>query len=272
MTTEQLISVDRAPKDIELDVWADGDYPIVATELLAPLGPVLVQASGVGAGKRVLDVAAGAGNTSIPAALTGAEVIASDLCAPLLARGATLAATRGANLHWQEANAEALPFADGQFDIVLSSVGVMFAPHHQRAADELVRVCRPGGTIGVISWTPEGFFGQMLATLAPYLAPGELVAPWNWGSVEYVRRLLGKRVEFTSQRRQLRVDGFADGAACRDYFKTHYGLTLSAYRAIASDPALTAALDNEYADLGDRHFAGPSTMEWEYLLATARKL
>ena len=113
-------------------MWALGDYATVATEVVAPLGPVLVQASGIGAGDRVLDVAAGAGNVAIPAALAGANVIASDLVPELLERGGALARARGVDVQWREANAEALPFGADEFDAVLSCVGVMFAPHHQR--------------------------------------------------------------------------------------------------------------------------------------------
>jgi SAM-dependent methyltransferase len=255
-------------------LWALGDYTTVATELVSPLGPVLVETSGIGAGDRVLDVAAGAGNAAIPAALAGANVIASDLVPELLGRGGALAEARGVDLQWLEANAEALPFDGDEFDAVLSCVGVMFAPHHQRAADELVRVCRPGGTIGLISWTPEGFVGQMFATMKPYVAasPPGLQPPPKWGSARYVRGLLGDGItDFTAQRRVLRVDRFADGVSFRDFFKSHYGPTISAYRGIAGDPDRTAALDAELAELGDRYLAGSSTMEWEYLLVTARK-
>jgi SAM-dependent methyltransferase len=255
-------------------LWALGDYTTVATELVSPLGPVLVEASGIGAGDRVLDVAAGAGNAAIPAALAGAHVIASDLVPELLERGRGLAQARGVDLQWLEANAEALPFDGDEFDAVLSCVGVMFAPHHQRAADELVRVCRPGGTIGLISWTPEGFIGRMFATMKPYVAapPPGLQPPPKWGSAGYVQGLLGDGMtDFTAQHRALSVDRFADGVSFRDFFKAHYGPTISAYRGIAGEPDRTAALDAELAELADRYLAGSSTMEWEYLLVTARK-
>jgi SAM-dependent methyltransferase len=277
MTTRidaDVVTADHALESKHRAVWAMGDYTTVATELVSPLGPVLVQASGIGAGDRVLDVAAGAGNAAIPAALTGANVVASDLVPELLERGAALAQTRGVNLQWREANAEALPFGADEFDAVLSCVGVMFAPHHQCAADELVRVCRPGGTIGLISWTPQGFIGQMFATMKPYVAapPAGVQPPPKWGSEDYVRGLLGDGVtDFTAQHRALRVDRFADGAAFRDFFKTYYGPTISAYRGIAGEPERAAALDAELAELGDRYLAGSSTMEWEYLLVTARK-
>ena len=151
----------------------------------------------------------------------------------------------------------------------------MFVPHHQRAADELVRVCRPGGTIGLISWTPEGFIGQMFATMKPYVAaaPAGVQPPPKWGCADYVRGLLGDGItDFTAQRRALsRGPVSADGVAFRDFFKTYYGPTISAYRGIAGEPDRAAALDAELAELGDRYLAGSSTMEWEYLLVTARK-
>jgi SAM-dependent methyltransferase len=277
MTTRidaDLVTADHGLESKQRALWAMGDYTTVATELVSPLGPVLVRASGIGAGDRVLDVAAGAGNAAIPAALTGAKVIASDLVPGLLERGAALAQARGVNLQWREANAEALPFGVDEFDAVLSCVGVMFAPHHQCAADELVRVCRPGGTIGLISWTPEGFIGQMFATMKPYVGapPAGVQPPPKWGSEDYVRGLLGDGItDFTAQHRALRVDRFADGAAFRDFFKTYYGPTISAYRGIAGKRDRAAALDAELAELGDRYLAGSSTMEWEYLLVTARK-
>ncbi|ORV15306.1 class I SAM-dependent methyltransferase [Mycobacterium celatum] len=269
-----VVTADRELENKHRALWALGDYAAVATEVVAPLGPVLVQASGIRAGDRVLDVAAGAGNVAIPAARAGADVVASDLCLELLERGRAIAQSQGVRLQWRAANAEALPFDDDAFDAVLSCIGVMFAPHHQRAADELVRVCRPGGTIGLISWTPEGFVGQMFATIKPYLPTppaGAQPAP-RWGSPDYVRGLLADRInEFSAQRRTLLVDRFADGAAFRDFFKAHYGPTISAYQAIADEPERVAALDAELAELGDRQLRGSSAMQWEYLLVTARK-
>jgi ubiquinone/menaquinone biosynthesis C-methylase UbiE len=277
MTTridDDIVTADHALESKHRALWALGDYATVATEVVSPLGRVLVEASGIGAGDRVLDVAAGSGNAAIPAALAGATVIASDLVPELLEHGAALAQTRGVEVQWREANAEALPFGSDEFDAVLSCVGVMFAPHHQRAADELVRVCRTGGTIGLIAWTPEGFIGQMFATMKPYVAPPPpgLQPPPKWGSADYVRDLLGDGItDFTAQHRALKVDRFADGASFRDFFKAHYGPTISAYRGIAGEPDRAAALDAALAELGDRYLAGPSTMEWEYLLVTARK-
>ena len=161
----------RAQGPAPRDVGARATTRPSASEVIAELGPVLVAASGIGRGDRVLDVAAGSGNAAVPAALTGAEVVASDLTPELFAAGREFAARRGVELTWEEGDAEALPYPDGEFDVVLSCVGVMFAPHHQQAADELVRVCRPGGTIGLISWTPTGFVGELFRTMKPYVPP-----------------------------------------------------------------------------------------------------
>lgn len=272
-------AVSASVQDRELEakhraLWALGDYSAIADEVVAPLGPVLVEAAGVGPGQRVLDIAAGTGNASFPAAATGATVVASDLCPELLEHGRRVAAERGVELEWREANAEALPFADNEFNTVLSCIGVMFAPHHQLAANELVRVCKPGGTIAVLSWTPEGYIGQLFATMKPYVPapPPGVSSPPLWGSEDHVRTLLGDRVtDVATERRALTVDRFGDGAAFRDYFKTNYGPTITAYRAIADDADRVAALDADIAALGDRFLNGSSTMEWEYLLLTARK-
>jgi ubiquinone/menaquinone biosynthesis C-methylase UbiE len=257
-------------------MWALGVYPAVATQVISELGRILVEASGVRPGDRVLDVAAGSGNVAVPAALAGASVVASDLTPELFDTGRRLAAEAGADIEWREADAEALPFADGEFDTVLSCVGVMFAPHHQASADELARVCRPGGTIGLISWTPEGFIGQMFATMRPYAPPPPPGAqpPPLWGREEHVRELLGDRVaEMSAQRQSLQVDRFATPEEFRDFFKAAYGPTIAAYRGIADDPDRVEALDRELADLAKRHDRGTdrTVMDWEYLLVTARK-
>lgn len=254
-------------------MWALGDYPAVATQVVAALGPALVEACAVKDGDRVLDVAAGSGNASIPAALAGGNVVASDLTPELLAEGRKEAEAHGVTLSWQEADAEALPFDDATFDKVMSCVGVMFAPHHQATADELVRVCRPGGTIGLLNWTPEGFIGQMFATMKPYAPPPPPGAqpPPLWGQEEHVRKLLGDRVtDVQAHRRTLRVDAFREPEDFREFFKATYGPTIAAYRSIADDPQRTADLDAALTDLAAGALQD-GVMEWEYLLLTARR-
>jgi SAM-dependent methyltransferase len=149
-------------------MWASGDYPGMVETFLLPLGPRLVEACGIEAGMRVLDVAAGTGNASIPAAQAGADVVASDLTPELLEAGRARAEAEGLELEWVEADAENLPFDDESFDVVMSSIGAMFAPRHEAVAEQLVRVCKPGGTIGLLSWTPEGMIGALFRTMGPF--------------------------------------------------------------------------------------------------------
>ena len=257
-------------------MWALGDYPRVAAEVIPDLGAVLVAACHVEPGHRVLDVAAGSGNAAIPAAVAGAEVVASDLTPEMFDQGRRLAADRGVDLEWRVADAERLPFADGEFDVVLSCVGVMFAPHHEASANELLRVCQPGGTIGLISWTPEGFVGEMFATMKPYVAPppSGVQPPPLWGNEDHVRALLGADVEeFSARRQSVRIHHFDKAERFREYFKAYYGPTAAAYRGLTDQPGRAVALDSDLDALADRHLRLDEQpgMDWEYLLVTARK-
>jgi len=266
---------DRTLKARHRAMWGLGDYPTVAAEVIPDLGARLVAACGVGPGDRVLDVAAGSGNAAIPAAMAGAKVVASDLTPALFEAGRRQAAFCGVDIDWREADAEALPFADGEFDAVLSCVGVMFAPHHRASADQLIRVCRPGGKIGLVSWTPDGFIGQMLATMRPYVAapPPGAQPPPLWGDPDHVKRLLGDRVtDVRAVKETVRVDRFGDPEEFRDYFKARYGPMVAAYRGLAEDPERAVALDRDLADLARRHNRSDDAfgMDWEYLLLTAR--
>jgi ubiquinone/menaquinone biosynthesis C-methylase UbiE len=275
-STASQADADRALKAKHRSMWASGDYPRLAADLLPELGEVLVQACGVSDGDRVLDIAAGSGTVAIPAARTGASVVAGDLTPELFEAGRARAAAEGVELEWREADAEALPFADGEFDVVLSAIGVMFAPHHQAAADELLRVCKPGGRIGIISWTPEGFIGQLFSTMKPYAPPPPPGAspPPKWGSEEHVLGLLGDRVtDVSMERRQLTVDHFTRPEDFRDYFKDVYGPTIAVYRSLADEPERAAALDAELAELARRmdRGQGRTVVDWEYLLLTATR-
>lgn len=222
----------------------------------------------------MLDVAAGSGNAAIPAAEAGAIVTASDLTPELFAAGRRIAAERGVELEWVEADAESLPFADGSFDVVMSCVGAMFAPHHQVVADELIRVCRPGGTIGMVNWTPGGFIGNLFATMKPYAPPPPpgAASPPLWGDIDHVVTLFGERVgDLTTRRQTIRMDHCADPADFREYWKRNYGPTIAAYRFNAEHRDRVEALDDDFlAFLREWNGGDEAHAYWdaEYLLVT----
>jgi SAM-dependent methyltransferase len=258
-------------------MWASGDYPSMVETFLLPLGPRLVQACGVGPGMRVLDVAAGTGNASIPAAQAGADVTASDLTPELLEAGRRRAEAEGLALEWVEADAERLPFADESFDVVMSSIGVMFAPHHQPVADELVRVCRSGGTIGLLSWTPEGMIGALFRTMGPFAPPPPPGAqpPPLWGSEEHLTELLGDRVRFgTLTREMLEITAFEHPHDYGEHFKARYGPAIAA-RANAVRTGREAEFDealNRFCDEWNRGTPDRARFEKEYLLAVGTRV
>jgi len=273
MTLDRTVRQDQTLAATHRAIWALGDYALMAEEVMAPLGPILVAATGIGPGVRVLDVAAGSGNISLPAAKAGASVVSTDLTPELLKRSQARAQAQGLTLDYRVANAHALPFGDGEFEVVMSAIGVMFAPEHQRAAGELVRVCRPGGTIGLISWTAEGFFGRMLAAIRPYrpsLSPAVPPAAL-WGREGYIAALLGDQTTAVrTQRGMLAVNRFDSAEAAHHYFKNHYGPTIEAYTNIDHNRALTAELDAQLVELAQEYLVD-GAMEWEYLLLTAEK-
>jgi len=257
-------------------MWASGSYPTMVDGWLRPLGGRLVEACGITSGQRVLDVAAGTGNAAIPAAARGARVTASDLTPELLAVGRREAEAAGLELDWVEADAEALPFEDGAFDVVMSCIGVMFAPRHQVAADELVRVCRPGGTIALLSWTPEGMLGalfRMMKPFAPPPPPGSQPPPL-WGGEDHLRGLFGGRVEFhTLERDVLDITVFERARDYGEHFKAYYGPTI-AVRANAEREGRAAEFDealDRFCDEWDRGGGGRARFEKEYLVAVGER-
>lgn len=262
---------DAALKAKHRSMWASGNYPELAHDLIWSLGPRLVDVVDVRPGERVLDVAAGTGNVAIPAALRGAQVVASDLTPEMFDAGRRRAQEAGAELEWRTADAENLPFDDASFDVTVSCIGVMFAPHHERGAAEILRVTRPGGRIGVLSWTPQGFIGRMFATMKPFnapLPPGAQPAPL-WGDERHVRELFGDGVtDAVATRGTVRIDLFSTGKQFREYFASHYGPTIAVYNRNADDPGRIAALDRALDELGDSAIRD-GAMEWEYLLFTA---
>ncbi|MGH3677518.1 MAG: class I SAM-dependent methyltransferase [Mycobacterium sp.] len=271
---------DRALRARHRAIWASGDYPRVATDLIAALGPTIVAAAGITKGQRVLDVAAGNGNASIPAAETGASVVASDLTPELLDAGRIRVAARGVELKWVQADAEALPFGDNEFDAVISVVGAMFAPHHDQTAGEMLRVCKPGGVIAMINWTTEGLIGQLFATMRPYAPPPPpgVQPPPLWGNESHVRRLFGNGITAASFERRTLITPpeIATPIDFREFFKTNYGPTIATYAALADQSDARAALDDDFQRFlteTDARIADAPTARWamEYLLFTARK-
>jgi ubiquinone/menaquinone biosynthesis C-methylase UbiE len=264
-------------KAAERAMWALGDYHRFAKETVWEVGPVLVEACGIGPGQRVLDVAAGTGNVAIRAAEAGADVVASDLTPENFESGRREARERGVELDWVEADAEALPFEDGEFDVVTSSMGAMFAPDHRQVADELLRVCRPGGTIGMINFTPEGLAAEFFGTFARYAPspPAGALPPLLWGSEEHVRELFGDRVEALELSRREYVER---AAAPRDYvelFNQTFGPVIAIRALLADQPERAAALDREELEFAERANrgapGGPAEYAYEYLLVVARK-
>ena len=257
-------------------MWASGDYPSMVETFLLPLGPRLVEACGIGPGMSVLDVAAGTGNASIPAAQAGADVTASDLTPELLEAGRRRAEAEGLALDWVEADAEHLPFEDESFDVVMSSIGAMFAPHHQEVADELVRVCRPGGTIGLLSWTPEGMIGALFRTMGPFAPPPPPGAqpPPLWGSEDHLNDLFGDRVDFSKQEREmLEITAFERPRDYGEHFKARYGPTIAAQanaRKNEREAEFEEALD-QFCDEWNRGTPDQARFEKEYLLAVGRR-
>ena len=267
----------RQIKAAARQAWALGDYHRFAKATVWELGAVLVEACGIAAGQRVLDVATGTGNSAIRAAQTGADVVASDLTPENFDAGRGEADAQNVELEWVEADAEALPFADHEFDVVTSTVGAIFAPNHQAVADEMLRVCRPGGTIGMINFTPEGLISEFFGALAPYgppPPPGALPPPL-WGSEEHVRELFGDGLDSLEMTRREYVE---NAASPRDYFelfKQTFGPVIAIYQSLADQPDRLAALDGDFLEFATRSNRGkpdgPAEYHYEYLLVVARK-
>ncbi len=259
-------------------MWAAGDYARVSRETLSGLGPALVEACGIGPGQRVLDVAAGPGNVARAAARAGARVVASDLTPELLAAGRAEAEAEGLELDWVEADAETLPFVSGEFDVVTSAVGAMFAPDQEAVAHELVRVCRPGGTIGMANWPPGSWTAELFETLAPFAPPqsARIPSPLRWGEEEAVRKLLGGAVASVELiPRTLEITRFATPEELRSYYKAYSGPIIALYERHAGDVNRTADLDRAllaFAERTNRAAPGePARYEIDYLLVVAQR-
>ena len=260
-TTEPPIDLE-AVKAKQQATWSSGDYAVIGTTLQIT-GELLCEAVDVSAGQRVLDVAAGNGNASLAAARRGCEVTATDYVGELLAGTTARATAEGRRIECREADAENLPFEDGTFDAVLSTFGVMFTPDPARSSTELVRVCRPGGRIGLTNWTPTGYIGQMFKIVGGHVPPPAGVpSPLLWGTTEHLEtRFAGHEVSAVEREFVFRYRSVQDWV---DTFRTHYGPTLKAFAAL--DDAGRQALESELVALGtaantatDGTFRVPST-------------
>jgi SAM-dependent methyltransferase len=253
-------------------MWALGDYHRFATATVWQLGPELVTACGIGPGQRVLDVAAGTGNVAIRAADAGANVVASDITPENFAAGRAEADARGVELEWVQADAQALPFGDGEFDAVTSSLGAIFAPDHEAVARELRRVCKPDGTIGMINFRPAGAAGEFFALLGGYAPPGgDGPPPVLWGDEAHVCELLGDAARTTRRRYVERVDGGPAGYC--ELFRTTFGPYIAIRASL--EPERAAALDRDFLEFATRWNegapGGPAEIPYDYLLVVVRR-
>jgi len=228
-----------AIKNRQQVAWGSGDYALIGTTLQI-VGESLCEAVDLRSNQRVLDVAAGNGNVTLAAARRFADVVSTDYVGTLLDRAKERAMAERLAVRFQQADAEALPFKDASFDVVLSTFGVMFTPNHQQAASELARVCRPGGKIGLANWTPEGFIGQLFKTIGKYVpaAPG-MKSPAMWGSREHLDALFGAKGTVAIETKAF-VFRYRSPQHWLDTFRTYYGPVLKTFEAI--DPAARDAL------------------------------
>ena len=270
-TTLTTTSTDFAAiKARQQGAWSSGDYAVIGTTLQI-VGENLCEAVDVAAGERVLDVAAGNGNASLAAARRGCEVTASDYVPALLDGTRARAASDGLTIAVREADAEALPFADDAFDVVLSTFGVMFTPNQEQSAAELARVCRPGGRIGLTNWTPEGFIGQMFKIVGRYAPPPAGVrSPLEWGTEHRLAELFGSSVRTIDVTRRQFVFRYRSAQHWIDTFRDYYGPTLKAFAAL--DDAGRTAFERDLLALADEHNtsgAGALRIPSEYLEVVA---
>ena len=228
--------------------WGSGDYAIVGTTVQI-VGEMLCEAVDLRSNQRVLDVAAGNGNATLAAARRFADVVSTDYVGALLERGRERAKADRLAVTFQEADAEALPFADASFDVVLSTFGVMFTPNQQQAASELIRVCRPGGKIGLANWTPESFIGKVFKTIGKYVPPAPgMKSPALWGNKAHLDTLFGSKGAIAAESRNF-VFRYKSPEHWVEIFRSYYGPIVRAFAAI--DPQAREALEADLFALLD---------------------
>ena len=248
-----------AVKTRQQGAWSSGDYAVVGTTLQI-VGEQLCEALDLRSGHQVLDVAAGNGNVSLAAARRWCEVTSTDYVPALLERGRRRAEADGLSLAFQQADAEALPFADQSFDAVVSTFGVMFTPNQERAAAEMLRVCKPGGQIGMANWTPEGFIGQLFKVIGRYTPPpAGLKSPALWGTEAHISELFGTQATAIRTTRRHFNFRFRSAAHWIQIFRDFYGPTHKAFAAL--NPIGQDALTRDITELLNRYnVAGPSSL------------
>jgi SAM-dependent methyltransferase len=263
----------EALKSRQRTAWASGDYALIGTTLQL-VGEQLAETCDLRWDERVLDVAAGNGNATLAAARRGCRVISTDYVPALLDRGAERARAEGFTVDFQAADAEALPFPDAAFDAVLSTFGVMFTPDQAKAASELMRVCRPGGRVGLANWTPEGFVGQMFKILGQHVTPAPgAQSPSRWGVEENLRSLFGESAAAMVVNRRLFNFRYRSAAHFIEVFRDWYGPVHKAFASLTADAG--AALESDLTDLLNRlNKAGTQSLivpsEYLEIVATRR--
>jgi ubiquinone/menaquinone biosynthesis C-methylase UbiE len=252
--------------------WSSGDYSVVGTTLQI-VGETLAEGCDVKWDERVLDIAAGNGNATLAAARRGGRVTSTDYVPALLERGAQRATAERLNVEFQPADAEALPFADRSFDVVLSTFGAMFSPDHDRVAGEMARVCRPGGRIGLANWTPEGFIGRLFKTLGRRLPPpAGLQSPALWGVETHVQALFVDRCSSVTCTRRYFNFRYRSAAHFIEVFRNWYGPLHQAFKVLS--PADAAGFERDLTDLlNSLNRAGPDSLvvPSEYLQVIIRR-
>jgi ubiquinone/menaquinone biosynthesis C-methylase UbiE len=248
-----------AVKARQQGAWSSGDYAVVGTTLQI-VGETLCEALDLRPGQKVLDVAAGNGNVTLAAARRWCEVVSTDYVPALLERGRERAAAERLAIEFRQADAEALPFADASFDVVVSTFGVMFTADQDKAAAELVRVCKPGGKIGLANWTPDGFIGQLFKTIGKHMPPPAGVkSPALWGTSARITEFFGAQAASIQLEQRDFVFRYRSAQHWLDVFKTYYGPLLKTFAAL--DPkAQTALTDDLFALIRRFNRSGDSTI------------
>lgn len=266
MVTSAAATIQPAAQPIDLGAlkmrqqgaWSSGDYAVVGTTLQI-VGEGLCEALDLRSGQKVLDVAAGNGNASLAAARRWCDVTATDYVGALLERARERADAERLNIAFREADAENLPFADESFDVVVSTFGVMFTPDQERAAAELIRVCKHGGKIGLANWTPDGFIGQLFKTIGKHVPPpAGARSPALWGTQAHLAELFGSRAAVEATERHF-VFRYRSPEHWLEIFRTYYGPVLKAFAALP--PPEQAALESDLiALIGRFNRSGNGTM------------